>query len=241
MSDLKSPTFAPIAVVGRGCILPGCNTVDELWRVINEGRVEITSASGDDWRVRQERLTNDQPGKFVADRMWSSRGGYVRNFPDHFDGSQFHLDSKLMARLDPVCLWSLEAARQAIAECQPARQPERTGVVLGNLSYPTRGHSQFAEEVWLQKMFGRGQVESAAENRFMSGLPAMLVAQGLGLGSDTLALDAACASGLYAIKIACDRLQEGTRRSYVGWRRERCGPAVCPHGFFCSECTQQIW
>ncbi len=82
---------------------------------------------------------------------------------------------------------------------------------MGNLSYPTRSHSRFAEEVWLQQMRGSDnpEVGVAAENRFMSGLPAMLVAQGLGLGGNTMALDAACASGLYAIKIACDRLQEG--------------------------------
>lgn len=209
MSDPGSPRFQAIAVVGRGCILPGCQTVDDLWRIIDAGSVQISSASGDDWRVCQARLTSETPGKFVPDRMWSNSGGYVRDFADHFDGRQFQLDADLIDRLDPVFLWSLEAARQALAELQSTAQRQRTGVVLGNLSYPTRGHSQFAEEVWLQQMRGKGQVQSAAENRFMSGLPAMLIAQGLGLGGNTLALDAACASGLYAIKIACDRLQDG--------------------------------
>ena len=42
----------------------------------------------------------------------------------------------------------------------------------------------------------------------MSGLPAHLAARALGLGAGAFALDAACASSLYAIKLACDRLHD---------------------------------
>lgn len=209
MSVLKKLKFQPIAIVGRGCVLPGCHSVDDLWRVVEEGRVEVSSADGDDWRVDQHRLMGDQAGVFVPDQMWSNRGGYVRDFADHFDSSQFNLNSDLIEKLDPVFLWSLEAARQAMAEFKTPVNLDNAGVVLGNLSYPTRGFSQFAEEVWLQQLRGEGTVDCAAENRFMSGLPAKITADGLGLKGSTLALDAACASGLYAIKIACDRLQSG--------------------------------
>src|SRR2546423_12867725 len=44
----------------------------------------------------------------------------------------------------------------------------------------------------------------------MSGLPAHLAAEALGLGAGALALDAACASSLYGIKLACDRLHDRT-------------------------------
>ena len=40
----------------------------------------------------------------------------------------------------------------------------------------------------------------------MSGLPAGLLARALGLGGGCYALDAACASSLYALKLACDEL-----------------------------------
>ncbi len=43
----------------------------------------------------------------------------------------------------------------------------------------------------------------------MSGLPALLLERALGLGVGAFALDAACASSLYAIKLACDRLHDG--------------------------------
>ncbi|MCK6516165.1 polyketide synthase dehydratase domain-containing protein, partial [Myxococcota bacterium] len=48
-----------------------------------------------------------------------------------------------------------------------------------------------------------------AERRFHSGLPAAHVARALGLDGGAMCLDAACASALYAIKIACDRLRDG--------------------------------
>ena len=46
-------------------------------------------------------------------------------------------------------------------------------------------------------------------NRYSTGLPAALVARGLGFGLGGYALDAACASSLYALKLACDELLAG--------------------------------
>lgn len=63
--------------------------------------------------------------------------------------------------------------------------------------------AQFAQSVWLGQ-----QPRPHAHNRFNSGLPAHLTAHALGLGGGAFALDAACASSLYAIKLACDRLHD---------------------------------
>jgi acyl transferase domain-containing protein/3-hydroxymyristoyl/3-hydroxydecanoyl-(acyl carrier protein) dehydratase/predicted GNAT family N-acyltransferase len=84
---------------------------------------------------------------------------------------------------------------------------------MGNLSYPTRSFSQYFEEKYLSSLFPEWQnpvqpVE--AVNRFMSGLPAILTAKAIGIGGDAFAIDAACASSLYALKLGCDKLQKGT-------------------------------
>src|SRR5439155_22976167 len=78
----------------------------------------------------------------------------------------------------------------------------------------------YAEQVWLAGQPGpAGQPVPAGRpaqpgtdprNRFNSGLPAVLAARALGLGQGGYALDAACASTLYAIKLACDRLHGGS-------------------------------
>ncbi|HEY3788359.1 MAG TPA: beta-ketoacyl synthase N-terminal-like domain-containing protein, partial [Urbifossiella sp.] len=46
-------------------------------------------------------------------------------------------------------------------------------------------------------------------NRYVAGLPAGILAKSLGLGGGSFTLDAACASSLYAIKLAADELLAG--------------------------------
>ena len=61
----------------------------------------------------------------------------------------------------------------------------------------------FVESVWN----GDGAVDP--RNRFSSGLPVHLVAGAMQMTGPAFALDAACASSLYAIKLACDALHDG--------------------------------
>jgi PfaB family protein len=113
--------------------------------------------------------------------------------------------------LDPVFLWTIHAARQALRSAGHDVAPEglRTGLVMGNLSYPSRGLSRFAESVWTRTLGQDGRPPDP-RNRFMSGLPAFLAARALRMEGVALCLDAACASSLYAIKLACDRLHDGS-------------------------------
>src|SRR5205085_4682440 len=46
-------------------------------------------------------------------------------------------------------------------------------------------------------------------NRYVTGLPAGILARALGLGGGCFTLDAACASSLYALKLAVDELLAG--------------------------------
>src|SRR5262249_2209191 len=46
-------------------------------------------------------------------------------------------------------------------------------------------------------------------NRYSTGLPGGLLAKALGLGGGSFTLDAACASSLYALKLALDELRAG--------------------------------
>ena len=53
------------------------------------------------------------------------------------------------------------------------------------------------------------QLKTHPLNRYVAGLPAGILAQALGLGGGTRTLDAACASSLYSLKLACDELHAG--------------------------------
>jgi 3-oxoacyl-(acyl-carrier-protein) synthase/3-hydroxymyristoyl/3-hydroxydecanoyl-(acyl carrier protein) dehydratase len=148
----------------------------------------------------------------AADRTWSDAGGYVEGFDEVFDPRGFLLPPEEVRALDPVFLWTLHGVRAALRDAGQEGHMPRGGLVLGNLSYPSAALAKFAECRWLAPRLRAetGILAPDPRNRFMSGLPALLGARCTGLGGGAFALDAACASSLYAIKLACDRLHDGS-------------------------------
>ncbi len=217
---MSNPTFSPIAVVGRGCVLPGATSAGKLWENVATNRVALSEAPSDHWSVDSARVMSDPALGYVDDHSWSRRGGYVEGF-DFFamQRSKYEIDDEQIARLDPLFQWSLFAARQAMSDLADPEQVRgsRSGLVLGNLSYPSRSHNAFAAFEMLRPympgalLTGQQGGDNPIDplNRFNSGMPAVVVAKALGIDGGAFALDAACASGLYAIKQACDRLQSG--------------------------------
>ena len=177
-----------IAVIGQGCVLPGASSPEALWEAVVNGRDLVSTVPEDRWRIPRERILG--PAGQPEDRTWSDRGGYVRDWPVE----------PSLGGLDPLVHLAVAAARQATAGRSDL---SRCGAILGNLSFPSSSMSKYAEGVWL------GGETGDARNRFMSGLPAHILAHTLGLGGPAFALDAACASSLYAVKYACDALLEG--------------------------------
>ncbi|WP_437279842.1 beta-ketoacyl synthase N-terminal-like domain-containing protein [Sorangium sp. So ce375] len=213
--------FEPIAIVGRGCVLPGALDPTALWDNVLAGRDLLSAAPDGRWRLSRERaLAREGPGargardvREAKDRAWSDRGGYVTGFDEHF--------RRVLARdpfprrggppesllaLDPLFQWVLCAGREALREAGHEGRSDRAGAVFGNLSFPSSAMSAWVESTWLGELAGVPRPDP--RNRFMSGLPAHLLADVLGLGAGAFALDAACASSLYAIALACERLQD---------------------------------
>ncbi|WP_437735121.1 beta-ketoacyl synthase N-terminal-like domain-containing protein [Sorangium sp. So ce1335] len=212
--------FEPIAIVGRGCVLPGALHPAALWDNVLAGRDLLSAAPEGRWRLSRERAVVCEPRaphgsrdlRDVKDRAWSDRGGYVTGFDEHFRrvlaGDPFPRRGgppESLLALDPLFQWVLYAGREALREAGHEGPSDRAGAVLGNLSFPSSAMSAWAEATWLGELAGVPRPDP--RNRFMSGLPAHLLADVLGLGAGAFALDAACASSLYAIALACERLQ----------------------------------
>src|SRR5688572_657092 len=119
----------PIAVVGRGCAVPGALDPDTFWTNIAAGRCELAPGDG---------------------------AGRVRGFDTVFDPSGFHVDPEEILPLDPLVRWVLHAGRQALTEAGHATGPlPGAGLIMGNLSYPTTGLVRVAERVWRGESAGR--------------------------------------------------------------------------------------
>ena len=207
--------FEPIAIIGQGCLLPGCFTPQDLWQMVYDNKVNITEAQPDAWRVNLKEVLT-QPGDVSSlNKSWNSQGGYVTRFEEYFNSKSFEIESNIVERLDPVFKWSFYAAQAALKDAGYAGHDlrKKTGLIMGNLSYPSRSFSKLFEETHLEQLFPEWknpEKPTDSINRFMSGLPAILTSKALGLEGDSFALDAACASSLYALKLACDKLQNGT-------------------------------
>jgi PfaB family protein len=197
----------PIAVVGRGCVLPDALDPAAFGRNLLAGKLSLSPAPAGRWRLPRADALGAEAD---PDRTWTDVGGYVRGFRAAFDPTGFELPAGELTGLDRLSHWLLHAGRQALAEAGRPAPGGRAGLVVGNLSFPSASMSRYAEEVWLGDRLPGDHVRTDPRNRFSSGLPAVIAARALGLGQGGYALDAACSSALYAIKLACDRLRAGT-------------------------------
>ncbi len=195
--------FEPIAIVGRGCVFPEALNPSALWDLVAGNRDAISACPDGRWRIARERVIGDGP-----ERAWTDRGGYVTGFNSVFDPSGFAIPPGAIQSHDDTVRWMLHTAREALREAGidgPDGVPKRTGAVVGLLGLPSENMAQYAEQIWS----GAGNPAIAPANRFLSGLPPHLLAQALRLDLGAFSLDAACASSLYAIKLACDALHDG--------------------------------
>jgi acyl transferase domain-containing protein/3-hydroxymyristoyl/3-hydroxydecanoyl-(acyl carrier protein) dehydratase len=209
-----TPSFEPIAIVGQACVLPGALTPAALWEAVRDGRDLLTRVPEGRWRVDPELVLTDDPGA-IDDHTWTDRGGYVQGFDAVYSAEGFAVPPEELDRLDPLVSWLVHCGRAALGGIF---EGGRGGAIVGNLSYPTASLSRLAEAVWLDDVLkgfldGKARALCAFERpdpraRFMSGLPVNVLCRALDLAAGGFALDAACSSSLYAIKLACDWLHD---------------------------------
>lgn len=211
-------SFEPIAIVGQSCVLPGALNPEELWSQIVSGKDLLSEAPAGYWRT-DPGLVESPYRQDAKDITWTNRGGYVRNFESVFNPDGFAISREEVAKYGTLVHWLLHTAREALKDAglQNARG-HRAGIIFGNLSYPSHAMSEYAEAFWLDMQgieFLNGRARELARitkthplNRYMSGLPAHIVAEALELNAGAFAIDASCASSLFAIKLACDKLHD---------------------------------
>ncbi len=229
----------PIAIIGLACLFPGATTPESFWQNLLAGADSRTEATERQMHTDPVWFKADRKG--VTDRYYCTQGGYIHDFT--FDPEGFRVPAARLAGLDDVFQWPLHVAREALRDANLLDDLERLarcGVILGNLSFPTKSSNHLALPLYrealepvLQDLLGRpdfrlpgfseippipplpkGGVEGisasgkgeAPENLGIAGKPATLLAEALGLSGRSYALDAACASSLYSIGLACHTL-----------------------------------
>ncbi|MEH1895482.1 MAG: PfaB family protein [Nostoc sp.] len=206
-----------IAIIALSCLFPDAKNPEEYWQNIVNQKDSTSSATVEEIGVDPTIFHN--PVKGTPDKTYSLKGGYIRDF--QFNPSEYNLPSEFVAGLDNTFKWSLYAAKQAILNSGYWGNQNvlaKCGVILGNLSFPTKLSNQLFSPIYQQAInpavrellqdedFDLAALPSATKaslyNAMISGLPASIIAQALSLSQINLCLDAACSSSFYAIKLA---------------------------------------
>ena len=208
---------APIAVVGMAGLFPGASTLEIFWQNIISQVSAAVDAGEDRWSVDPDAMYH--PG-IQTDKAYSTRCCLIKDF--EFDPAGIDLDQSLISSLDPLYHTVLHVGREAISGIPSSSlNRQRTGVVLAAIALPTDATAAVTSDI-LGSAFEEKLFDAAAPGMFkkrhkpytraqylanrVTSLPGSILARAFDLGGGTYTLDAACASSLYAVKLACDEL-----------------------------------
>ncbi len=201
-----------IAVVSMAGIFPGAPDINIFWDNILNKKYAGKKVPESRWIAPDRAMLSKDP---QPDKAFSHMACLVDDFS--FDPSGLDIDPGLAMSLDPVHKMALSAGKKAWALCKNQKTDlSRVGVCLAAIALPTDSSSYLAREipgkVFAARIFNepydfaKHLTRQAAISSKVTSLPAALIAKALGFGGGTMTLDAACASSIYAVKLACDEL-----------------------------------
>lgn len=194
--------ISKIAVVGMDGVFPQAFDTDQFFDNIIHKRSAIINVPSHRWIASPDAVYADVS---APDKVVSKKAGLIENFT--FKSDNFRIYPELLSKLDPVHQLTLHAGKNAFAQCHATNQEKkRTGVILAAIALPTDESSRFSwQMVCCPDSFHPRPFDFT--RTCMVSLPAALLARELGVEGGCFTLDAACASSLYAIKLACESLQ----------------------------------
>ena len=202
---------SPVAVVGMAGLFPGAHDLDIFWQNIINKVEAVREVPKNRWIVDPDLMVHPDP---MPDKALSRSCCLINDF--QFDPEGIDIDKDLLNELDPLYHLILHAGRAAISDCKTSlNSKERTGVVLAAIALPTDASSFITREIFEssfeKKLFGSSKTNLFNRNQSLASkvtsLPGAVLARGFGLGGGSYTLDAACASSIYAVKLACDELR----------------------------------
>lgn len=197
LEALEAEKHQPIALVGMGCRFPSANTPAEFWQLLKAGKDAVTEIPSDRWNVNQFYSPDpDEPGK-----MYVRHGGFLPNLHD-FDASLFRMAPREVSSLDPQQRLLLEVTWEALehAGIAPhALNGQPVGVFIGICGIDYWHQLLQRDPSEIDAYLTTGNTHSTASGR-LSYL--------LGSTGPSLSIDAACASSLVAVHLACQSLRQ---------------------------------
>ncbi|MFD5784660.1 SDR family oxidoreductase [Streptomyces sp. NPDC126933] len=212
-AEEPAPEPLRIAVVGMAGMFPGAPDLAEFWANILAGKDCVTEVPAHRWDAEQYYAPDGD-----GERTPSRWGGFLPEIP--FDPLRYGIPPASLASIEPVQLLALEAARRALADAGYAGETDhaRTSVVFGaeagsDLSNATTLRTVLPGYVGTIPPALDEQLPRLTEDSFpgmLANVIAGRIANRLDLGGANYTVDAACASSLTAVDVACKELVTGT-------------------------------
>ncbi|MFC9294776.1 SDR family NAD(P)-dependent oxidoreductase [Streptomyces sp. NPDC057011] len=205
-----------IAIVGMACAYPGAPDLAAYWARILAGEDAVTEVPAERW---DPELYYDADPALAGERTPSRWGGFLDPVP--FDALAHGIPPASLAGIEPVQLLSLEISARALADAGYGRDRDfdrsRTSVVFG-AEAGTELAGAYGLRALLPAYLGElpaaldEQLPRLTEDSFpgiLANVIAGRVANRLDLGGANCTVDAACASSLAALDLACRQLRDG--------------------------------
>ncbi len=207
-----------IAIIGMAGVFPGAADTAHYWANVVGGVNAITEVPAARW----DSARYYDPDAFLNDagrKTPSKWGGFLPEVP--FDALAYGIPPTSLSSIEPAQLLSLEIAARALADAGYADREfdrSRASVVFGaeggtDLSTAYGFRSLFQTYVGGLPEALHDYLPSYTEDSFpglLTNVIAGRIANRLDLGGSNYTVDAACASALAAIDVACKELVAGT-------------------------------
>jgi acyl transferase domain-containing protein/NAD(P)-dependent dehydrogenase (short-subunit alcohol dehydrogenase family)/acyl carrier protein len=204
----QTPETPPldVAIVGMAGVFPGAEDLAGYWANVLAGVDAVTEVPPERW----------DPAVYGETARW---GGFLPNIP--FDALSYGIPPAALASIEPVQLLALEVAFRALRDAGYAQRSfdrQRTSVIFGAEAGADLG-SAYGFRSLYPAYHGKlppeldEQLPTLTEDSFpgvLANVIAGRIANRLDLGGANYTVDAACASSLAAIDLACKELRTGT-------------------------------
>ncbi|MEZ4323225.1 MAG: SDR family NAD(P)-dependent oxidoreductase [Myxococcota bacterium] len=209
-------TPADIAIIGMAGFFPDAHDIDDFWSHLVLGRDAVREVHRSRWNPD---LYFDPEDRGTGRKSVSKWGGFLP--PIDFDPLEFGIPPRSLPAIDPVQLLALQAAKHALDDAgygEGGFDRDRASVIFG-----AEAGTDLASAYGFRALFPQylGEVPpeldallpSLTEDSFpgvLANVIAGRIANRLDLGGVNYTVDAACASSLAAVDLACKELRAGT-------------------------------
>jgi len=243
-----------IAVIGMSALVPGAHDLDRLWHNILAELCFIREVPQGRWHAGQYY----DPDPEAPDMIYSKKGTFLDEVP--FNSMEFAIPPRAVASIEPSQLLVLEAVKRALSDAGYDRRPfdrRRTSVIFGTsggggdlaLAYSVRAAIReylyragdiplkVRDRVWQSLRQVRPEWTEDSFPGVLGNIAAGRVSNRVDLGGLNFTVDAACASSLAAVQVACQDLAYGiTTMAVVGG----VDTTQHPFGYTCFSKTRAL-